>query len=188
VDKAFLLSFAQLLTASGKANILGYDLDDDLATSELQYSRPGSSSGQSPVSESLEEDFTDVYSESYDEIDTLCAVITPSELARLFETTVSKVEAAFEDTDCDSYISSTSCALLKLRCLDVDNFEELMLRWVTRMQYCSKQEPLFRTFTSYISYSCLKIEHLVDVALAMLRKRGAGHRHVCRSPTRFDPL
>ena len=169
-----MLSFGQLLTASGRGAILGQDLDYDLTTYELQCSRPGSSFGQSPVSESLENVFSDVESESGDEIDRLChtsAAFPRPELTRLFETTVSKVESAYEDTDCDSYIFSTSRALLKLRRLDVDGFDELMLRWVARMQYRSEQVPLFRTFTSYISYSCLKIEHLVDVALAMLRKR-----------------
>jgi mediator of RNA polymerase II transcription subunit 12 len=137
----------------------------------------------SPISETMDDDdiFDDADMEN-NEIDILWNApgdVDKRDLSRIFETTVSKMETSFEDTDNQSHILSAARGLTKLRQFDADVFDELSQRWVFGMQSYSNRVPLFRAFSSLIAGSCLKLDVLASVALKVLSQH---HEGVCIRP------
>ncbi|KAI5806384.1 hypothetical protein BZA77DRAFT_367602 [Pyronema omphalodes] len=159
-----------LCTLAGVEAPIRTELSNHLSTYDQRHPRTLQPiGGCSPISEPLDDDiFDDNDLENNEEIDRLWntgAKVDKQDLSRLFETTVSKLETSFEDTDNASHLLSASKGLLKLRDFNPETFDDLSRRWISRMQSYSNRLPLFRAFSSMIASSCLKIETLVNVTL-----------------------
>ncbi|KAF8542225.1 hypothetical protein BDD12DRAFT_826310 [Trichophaea hybrida] len=160
VSKEFIASFLDLLTATG---------------SEATAAHPTVT--HSPISEPMDDDIFDDADMENNEIDILwnsTVEVDKQNLSRIFETTVSKMETSFEDTDNQSHILTAARGLTKLRQFDADVFDELSQRWVLGMQSYSNRIPLFRAFSSLIAESCLKLDVLASVALKVLSQHREG--------------
>ncbi|KAI5796981.1 hypothetical protein FPQ18DRAFT_255406, partial [Pyronema domesticum] len=169
-SKEFLISLLDLFTLAGLDGPIKNELSNHLSTYDQRHPRTLQPiGGCSPISEPLDDDiFDDNDLENNEEIDRLWntgAKVDKQDLSRLFETTVSKLETSFEDTDNASHLLSASKGLLKLREFNPETFDDLSRRWISRMDNYSNRLPLFRAFSSMIASSCLKIETLVNVAL-----------------------
>jgi hypothetical protein len=138
-----------------------HELEFELAAYEFQHSR--SITIQSPIIEFAEDIFADGDMGIYKEIDQ-SAVVSQADLLRIFETTVSKLEKSLEDEGTQSYMKIAN-GLARLRQFDVNVFDSLMKNWVSKMQSLSNRLPLFRSFSTLISQSCLPIDNLAEVAL-----------------------
>ncbi|KAI5806388.1 hypothetical protein BZA77DRAFT_363152 [Pyronema omphalodes] len=117
-SKEFLISLLDLCTLAGVEAPIRTELSNHLSTYDQRHPRTLQPiGGCSPISEPLDDDiFDDNDLENNEEIDRLWntgAKVDKQDLSRLFETTVSKLETSFEDTDNASHLLSASKELLQ---------------------------------------------------------------------------
>ncbi|KAF8244696.1 hypothetical protein K440DRAFT_663352 [Wilcoxina mikolae CBS 423.85] len=180
VSKEFIASFLDLLTATGSEGPIRQEMISDLAVYNQRNPRATAAHPtvtHSPISEPMDDDIFDDADMENNEIDILwnsTVEVDKQNLSRIFETTVSKMETSFEDTDNQSHILTAARGLTKLRQFDADVFDELSQRWVLGMQSYSNRIPLFRAFSSLIAGSCLKLDVLASVALKVLSQHREG--------------
>ena len=170
-NKPFVTAFIELLSGIGKEGHMKQELEYDLENFELL--NPRSQVARSPISETMDDIFDDGDMENNEEIDRLWhtgATVDRENLARLYETTVSRMETSFEDPDNQSHILSATRGLSKLRQFDSVAFDEVSKSWVLRMQNYSNRSPLFKAFSSFIPGACLKIEALTNVTAKVLSR------------------
>jgi mediator of RNA polymerase II transcription subunit 12 len=113
-------------------------------------------------------DVTDDLQETNEEIEQLWnshLFLDKSNLTRIFETTVSKMETSFEEIDSQDSVVLAARGLFKLRHFNTVIFDDLAMGWIIRMRYCTNRLSLFRAFTILISESCIRIDTIIHIAL-----------------------
>lgn len=168
LERCFLVSLVELSSLSTTNETLKQELEFDLALYNQRY--PRSTMDHSPVSEGGDS-MHDVDAERNEEIERLWmtgAIVDKDSVTRLFETTVSKLEASFDDAENQRQIAVSSQGLIKIHQFDSDAFSELLTNWVTRMLHLSNRNTLFRTACHLVAGGCLALDTLVDLALDLI--------------------
>jgi len=163
-NRHFLVSFVELLSASGAECSMRFDLQHALASYDVQHPR-------AMVEQSLDAGFMNLDGWAGDaEIKRLWhgrAVANKEKLSRIFETVIALVEASFGgDTEkLQQQIRGSTRELSKLRSFDTNCFDELLQCWISRMKMCKDRIPLFQALSTMIVASLLRIETLANIAL-----------------------
>ncbi|KAI5806878.1 hypothetical protein EDC01DRAFT_608826 [Geopyxis carbonaria] len=163
LEKEFVYTFLEMLNTTVINNSIRFELETELVNFDQKYSR---STVPSPRSESV--DVGDDAHESNEEIEQLWSSnlsLDRSNLTRIFETTVSKMEASFEEVHNQHSVVLAARGLIKLRQFNAAIFDDLTMGWIIRMRYCPNRMSLFRAFAILISESCINIVTLIQIAL-----------------------
>lgn len=156
---------ADLAAVISKGDIL-HEIQCDLATYDRDY--PRSAAAPSPISESMGDIFDDDDLDDNNEIDRLWAnnvIVDGPTFSRLFETTVSKMDASLNENG-QTHIISAAQGLRKLREFDGAMFESMITGWMMRMRRSSHCSSFFKTVSLLIASSSVEIIALARVALA----------------------
>ncbi|KAI9660836.1 MAG: RNA polymerase II mediator complex subunit [Trizodia sp. TS-e1964] len=128
----------------------------------------------SPVSEAM----VDVVESSevvfHDELDRVLASGTTMDrfnLARLFESVVSRLEASWND--CGSPITRLGLLLARLRAFKPAEFDELMDTWVERVMTLYERPVLSRSLIPLINAECLTLHQIANISGAILEAQSA---------------
>lgn len=143
-----------------------HEAQSDLASYDRDY--PRSAAAPSPISESMGDIFDDDDLEDNNEIDRLWAnnvFVDGPTFSRLFETTVSKMDASLNESG-QAHIISAAQGLRKLREFDESMFDRMIFGWMRRMRSSSHCSSFFKTVSLLISSSSVEINVLAQVALA----------------------